>query len=68
MRKRMNEDPAAYLARTKNQARRAQIRSGAIDGLFERRGNAIRPEVKALIEAALADRSEALAGRNILQR
>ena len=68
MRKRMNEDPAAYLARTKSQVRRAQIRSGAIDGLFERGGKAIRPEVKALIEAALADRSEALAGRNILQR
>ncbi len=66
MRKRMNEDPAAYLARMKSQARRAQIRSGAIEGLFERDSKAIRPEVKAIIEAALADRSKALARPIIL--
>jgi hypothetical protein len=61
MRKRLNDDPAAYVAKKKRQARVAGIRSGAIDGLFERDSKLLRPEVKALIEAALVERSEALA-------
>ncbi len=61
MSKRMKEDTTAYLAKIKTYARRAQIRSGAIDGLLERDSKAIRPEVKALIEAALAIRLGALA-------
>ena len=45
--------PEALAAKRAYAARGQQIMSGAVPGLFERDAKVIRPEVRALIEAAL---------------
>jgi cation transport ATPase len=48
--------PDEATAKRAYQARGAGIRSGALNGLFERDSKIIRPEVRALIDAELANR------------
>jgi hypothetical protein len=45
--------PEALAAKRAYTARGQHVKSGAVPGLFERDAKVIRPEVRALIEAAL---------------
>lgn len=49
--------PEARLAEEKRRARAAKIRAGQIPGLLERGSRIVRPEIRTLIDEALAKRA-----------
>ncbi len=51
------KNPATRVAEEKRRARAAQIRAGQIPGLFERGSKKVRPEIRTLIDEALARRA-----------
>ncbi|BDV36523.1 MULTISPECIES: hypothetical protein [Methylocystis] len=56
---------AARLAEERRRIRAAKIRAGQIAGLFEKGSRKVRPEIRALIDEALAKRaSESGQARN----
>jgi hypothetical protein len=58
MRNRPHEDEATRLAKARRRLRSDQIRAGVLPGLLEKGTKKIRPEIKALIDAALEQRAD----------
>ncbi len=58
------ETPEEAEARRAYQIRGARIRSGATPGLFEKDSKTVRPEIRALIDEAVAKRREEYPGRS----
>ncbi|WP_457798212.1 hypothetical protein [Methylocystis sp. S23] len=57
MRKTPYQDEAARLAKAKRRLRSQQIRDGVLPGLVEKGTRTIRPDIRALIDAALEERA-----------
>jgi hypothetical protein len=57
MRKKPYEDEATRLAKATRRFRSRQIREGVVQGLLEKGTRTIRPDIRALIDAALAERT-----------
>jgi hypothetical protein len=53
---RRSESPETWRARQARVARGKAIRSGAVPGLFESDGKRLKPEVRRMIDAAIARR------------
>lgn len=55
--KRLHYDETARLAKTRSQLRAKMVQSGLLPGLFVKGTRTLLPEIKALIDKAVAERA-----------